>query len=193
MKIGILGGTFDPIHEGHLVLAREAVKQFQLSKVVFIPASIPPFKTLRPGLTSAPHRYRMVELAIREEPNFEISDVELSRPDVSYTVDTLRILKEQYPSAELYLILGQDSFNELPMWKDPEEISRLARFLVASREGVTAKSLYEKKVQWLNMPFVSVSSSAIREQIRQGKALARGTLPAQVRSYIQRMNFYREG
>lgn len=193
MKIGILGGTFDPIHESHLALAREAKNQFQLDKVLFVPALIPPFKTLRPDLTPAPYRYRMVELAIREEPDFEISDVELSRKDVSYTVDTLGILKEKYPNHELFLIMGQDSFSEIPTWKDPEKIRGLAGFLVARREGIKVKDPVEGKVQWIHRLLTPISSSSIREQIRQGKALGEGVLPKSVEQYIQRMNFYREG
>jgi nicotinate-nucleotide adenylyltransferase len=191
MKIGILGGTFDPIHEGHLALARQAQKQFCLDKVFFVPASIPPAKTVSRNLTPAPFRYRMVELAIRGEKKFEVSDVELHRPGVSYTVDTLSILRDQYPDAPLYLILGQDSFNEIMKWKEPGRIRELARFLVSRREGANGAAPFQEGVEWLDMPVTPISSSAVREMIRSGKNLERGILPKGVEQYIRRMNFYR--
>src|SRR3989338_1455725 len=107
MKIGVLGGTFDPIHLGHLMLAGAAKNQYGLDKVVFVPAFIPPNKLNRRDITPAPYRYEMVRLAIQDIPGFEISDIELSRPDISYTVDTLRSFKQQFPDAEFYLIMGE--------------------------------------------------------------------------------------
>ena len=194
MKIGILGGTFDPIHQGHLVLARTAKKQFQLDKILFVPAFIPPHKTSRRDLTPAPYRYRMVELAIRKEPDFEISHAELDRPDISYTVDTLRALQKKYPGAELFLILGVDALKQFPGWHEPEEIRRLAVFLVAPRDSGEKRSpekgsLLERDVKWIDMPICPLSSSKIRQEIREGKAVG-DALPEGVEAYIRRMKLY---
>ena len=209
MKIGILGGTFDRIHEGHLTLARAAREQFSLGKILFIPAFIPPHKAARRDLTPAPYRYRMVELAIKGEPAFEISDVELNRPDVSYTVDTLRALKMKYPQAGLFLIVGSDTLAEIPHWREPEEIARLATILVARRfsphpvplplrgrgEAARRASLARGRgegtdVHWIEMPGCPISSSAIREAIRQGRPLEKGVLPQDVEDYIRKMKLY---
>lgn len=189
MKIGILGGTFDPIHQGHLALARAAKKQFRLDKVLFIPAFIPPHKTSNRDLTPAPYRYRMVELAIREEPDFEISHAELDRPDISYTVDTLRALQKKYPKAELYLILGTDALRQFPTWHEPDEIRRLAGFLVAHREPEEALGTSEKGLKWIDMPVCPLSSSKIRQEIREGKSPG-DALPEGVEDYIRRMKLY---
>ena len=190
MKIGILGGTFDPIHEGHLALARAAKEQFELAKVLFIPAFIPPHKTARRDLTPAPYRYRMVEMAIRDEPDFELSDVELSRPEVSYTLETLRGLRKKYPNHDFFFIMGSDMLAELPNWHEPEEICKLTEFLVAPRKGEKPQPPGLAKFQWVRMSQCPLSSSQIREKIRQGKPLGKGVLPRGVADYIQRMKLY---
>ncbi len=194
MKIGILGGTFDPIHEGHLAIARAAKNQFHLDKVFFVPAFLPPHKTARRDLTPAPYRYRMVEMAIRNEPSFEISDAELNRPDISYTVDTLKAFKEKYPAAELYFIVGSDTMPEIPKWYQPDEINRLVKFLMAPREGVDQNAAlpYPKNTQWIKMTEVPASSSRIREMLKQGRPVG-PVLPEGVESYLKRMNLYGEG
>ena len=194
MNLGFFGGTFDPIHEGHLVLAREARKQFKLQKVLFIPAFIPPHKTSRRDLTPAPYRYRMVELALRDEPCFEISDVELSRPDVSYTVDTLRALKKKYPEGQLFFIMGSDTLAEIPFWREPEEIRKRVLFLVAERKGALPPPPWaSSEVRWIRMPEIPIASSEIRKQIREGKTLGPDVLPPAVEQYISRMKLYRKG
>ena len=190
-KIGIFGGTFDPIHRGHLDLARHALKQFRLTKVLFVPALIPPHKSARRDMTPAPYRYRMVETAVREEPQFEVSDIEFSRPEISYTVDTLRTLKKFYPSSELYLILGADSLAEIPKWREADEIVKLARLLVARRPGVTVV-LPPYSVQWIDMSECSLSSSEIRQAISRGDLLPDEIVPQDVQDYIQKMQLYRK-
>ncbi len=187
MKIGLLGGTFDPIHDGHLELARTARKQFGLEKVIFIPARIPPHKTSRADITPAEHRFNMVKLAVQSEPAFEVSRAELDRSDLSYTVETLRQMKKRYPKDELYLILGADSLKEIPAWKEPAEIKRLAALLVAGREGVPMEGTDCRKIE---MPVNPVSSSAIRQAAKQGKSL-RGRVPEAVATYIQQQGLYR--
>lgn len=188
MKIGILGGTFDPVHLGHLGLARAAADQFALDKVLFIPAFIPPHKAGRRDLTPAPYRYRMVELAIRPESRFEVSDIEFSRPDLSYTVDTLRGLKDQHPGSEFFLILGEDSLAEFSKWQEPGRILEMARILCAARPGVLEPEdapAHER----ITMPGCPITSSEIREKVGRGEPV-RDLLPEGVWDYIERMKLY---
>ena len=192
MKIGILGGTFDPIHAGHLALARAAKNQFNLSKVLFIPAFIPPHKAAERSMTPAPYRYRMVELAIKGESSFEISHVELDRAEISYTVDTLRTLKAKYPSAELYLILGEDACLEFSTWKDPDQIRMLCRIVVAKRPGWEKKGVLAGVDGWIKMNPVDVSSSSLRIHLIEGRKIGPDQVPSEVLDYIERFGLYRK-
>jgi len=191
MKIGILGGTFDPVHRGHLALARAAWKEFHLDRVIFVPALIPPHKAARRDLTPAPYRYRMVEMALAGEPAFEISDVELNRPAVSYTVDTLREFQKKYPDAELFLILGEDALADFSKWHERDSILRLARFLAAPRRSKChAPNIPEgMKIDRIPMPVCPISSSEIREKIRGGE-IPQGVFPEEVGTYIRQMHLY---
>ncbi|MDP3919527.1 MAG: nicotinate-nucleotide adenylyltransferase [Candidatus Omnitrophota bacterium] len=189
MKVGILGGTFDPIHEGHLTLARSAMGQYGLDKVIFIPACIPPNKTDRKNMTPASERLRMVEMALQHEPSFELSEMELERSGISYTVDTLVQIKERFPDDELFLILGFDTLSEIPSWRDCDQIAGLARFLVARRGPLTGKIPFRENVQWIDMDNCPLSSSIIREKIQLG-LLAQGDLPPGVESYIRKQRLY---
>ena len=190
MKTGILGGTFDPIHQGHLALARAARKQFALNRILFVPALIPPHKAAHRDMTPAPYRYRMTELAIVSEEGFEISDIEFSRPEISYTVDTLHALKQKFPRDEFFLILGEDSLAEMSQWKEPHEIRKLAAILVAKRPGAGAFSLADAGVRWIEMPECPISSTAVRREIREGKRLGAAVLPKRVEEYIREMKLY---
>lgn len=192
MKSGILGGTFDPIHQGHLALARAARTQFELDRVLFVPALIPPHKASRRDMTPAPYRYRMAELAVMGQDAFEISDVEFSRPEISYTADTLHALKQKFPQDIFFLILGEDSLAEMPRWKDPDQIKKMAELLVARRSGAAAAVL-PAGVRWIEMPECPISSSSIREQIRKGESPGPGVLPERVEEYIQKMKLYSAG
>ena len=191
MKLGILGGTFDPVHMGHLKLAHVARQQFALEKVLFVPAFVPPHKTGH-DLTPAPYRYRMVELAIRGEDRFEISDVELSKSEVSYTVETLKLIKQKYSESQLYFIMGEDSLNQLLQWKEPEKIKELATLLVAHRKGEVKQVPESKRVEWIEMPLVPFSSSEIRQRFQKGKPIPPQVLPDGVEEYIHKMNLYRD-
>ena len=188
MKTGILGGTFDPVHQGHLALARAAARQFALDRVLFIPALIPPHKAARRDMTPAPYRYRMTELAIMGEEKFEISDIEFSRPEISYTADTLHALKEKFPDDEFFLILGEDSLAEMPRWKEPERIKKLAALIAAKRPG--AEASHASGVQWIQMQACPISSSGIREKIRQSGKAGPAVLPPAVEEYIHTMRLY---
>jgi nicotinate-nucleotide adenylyltransferase len=192
MKIGILGGSFDPIHQGHLALARESEKQFRLDKILFVPVLISPTKSGQASVTPAPLRARMVELAIQEEPRWELSDIELSRAGVSYTVDTLRQLRKIYPLPhKLFFIAGADSYLDLAKWKKPEEIMRLSEWIVAPRPSSRLPSKLPPRFHLLRMPPVEISASELRDKIEQGKNVS-AWVPSQVKNYLKRMKIYRE-
>ncbi len=190
MRIGILGGSFDPIHQGHLTLARESMKQFKLDKVLFIPASVPPHKKNDAFVTPAPSRARMTELAIVEEPRWEVCDFELRRPGVSYTVDTLRELRKIYPPPhELFFIAGADSLQDLAKWKDPEEILKLSEWIVAPRDSVPFPPSLPGGIHRLNIPLVEISATELRDKIRRAEDVSHW-IPERVARYIQERNVY---
>jgi len=191
MKLGIFGGTFDPIHRGHMALACAAKEQFALDCVLFVVAMNPPHKTGRHDLTPAPYRYRMVEIAIESYPGFRVSDIEINRSGMSYTVDTLKALKQIYFQAEFYLILGADTFLELPTWNESDLIRQMVFFLVARRPGTDPVSPYREGYSWLDMPEFVISSSDIRRQIH-ARIFPSAVLPAGVGEFIQTMNLYRD-
>jgi len=191
MKLGILGGTFDPIHQGHLRLAIAAQKEFSLKKVIFIPAFLPPHKETRENLTPADLRYRMVLAAIAPFPQFEISDCEIRRAGVSYTIDTVRGIRHKYPQEELYFIVGLDTLREFSTWRDAEEIQRELRFLVARRKGSSEAIDALPEAQWISMPECPISSSEIRLQIQNGN-LPRRDLPEAVADFIENNRLYRK-
>ncbi len=190
MRLGILGGTFDPIHQGHLFLAKTAAEQYALDKVLFVPALIPPHKTAKRDMTPAPYRYRMVELALKNQPGFEVSDVEFNRPDISYTVETLRLLKKKYPQDDFFLILGADSAADISRWKEPVEIQKMAVVLAAGRPGVSQEPPSGFPVQRIAMKLCGISSTDIRQRIASGKKAEAGSLPQEVEDYIYKMNLY---
>ena len=191
MKIGILGGTFDPIHEGHLALAGCARDQFLLDKVFFVPAAVSPFKTGQPCGASPEDRLAMLQLALQGHPGFEVSRCELERGGVSYTVDTLRHFHEQFPGAEFFLIMGEDTFAALERWKEPETVRKLARLGVAPR---TANPVIKKNsaIFWLNMPHYAASSTEIRSAFLRNPRSASEGIPAAVQDYICTRGLYRK-
>jgi len=192
MKIGILGGSFDPIHKGHLRLARESVRQFQLDKILFVPAFLSPHKTEDPPITPAPVRARMVELAITGEERWELCDLELGREGISYTVDTLRELRKIYPSPhELFFIAGADSFHDLDRWKEHKELMKLCEWVIAPRSSVKLPEKLPVRFHLLKMPIVAVSASELRGKIGRGEDVS-AWIPEQVQNYIRRMRLYQE-
>jgi nicotinate-nucleotide adenylyltransferase len=184
MRIGILGGTFDPIHEGHLHLAREALRSLELEKVIFIPTNRSPFKTQQ-VTAEASHRLKMVELALEGEPRMEISDIEISSGEVTYTIDTLRQLKSRYPeNAVFFLLLGADTFDSLDQWKEPDKIKNYCRIAVAARLGNDAKG-----EQVFTRKTVPYSATEIRRCLESGSRPE--GLPDVVFAYIQTHNLYK--
>jgi nicotinate-nucleotide adenylyltransferase len=198
MKIGVLGGTFDPIHKGHLIVAEQGRLQLGLERVLFIPAGKPWLKTDR-KVTPAAHRVKMVKLAIDSNPHFEVSTVEVDKQGASYSIDTMGALQQQLGSGvELYLLVGWDSLEELPLWKEPERLIELCRIAACNRPGYgkpDMKSLEEsvpriaKSVVWLDITPVDVSSSDIRERAMQRLSIG-NLVPEAVARYIEEHELY---
>lgn len=215
MRIGLFGGTFDPIHWGHLRSAEEVREAFDLDRVLFIPASIPPHKR---GQTRTPaeDRLQMVRLAVAKNSRFTVSRVEIARPGVSYSIDTIRHFAEnEFKGASLYFIIGLDAFGEIGTWKDFEKLFPLCNFIVTSRPGngyasplrgtsIAVRRLFcydfKQKIykhrcgtslHFLKLTDFAVSASDIRDRVRQGKSI-RYLVPSAVEAYIKKHGLYQE-
>jgi nicotinate-nucleotide adenylyltransferase len=180
MRLGILGGTFDPVHVGHLAAARAAAACLELDRVLFVPAGVPPHKR---GHASPEHRFEMTRLATAGEPMFSVSRIELDRPGPSYTVDTLRALQGD----ELFFICGADAIRDLPNWREWEQLPKLARFVAVARPGVTGPPV--PYATYIRIPGVDVSSSEIRERVAAGLPITGLVAPA-VEAYIHEHRLY---
>ena len=191
MRIGILGGTFDPIHEGHLALGRAAVKQLELDRLIFVPAFRHPLEQKESNTVApAQARLEMVKLVTKEESGFEVSDCEIKREGISYTIDTLRSFREEYPKPnELFFVTGGDWGKNLDQWKDIDTIFSLAHFVVAKRPGYDTKRL-PKGVEFLDFVPLDISSTEVRNQLRKGSSLA-SLVPEIVLNYIREHRLYR--
>lgn len=190
-RVGVFGGTFDPLHVGHLVAAQDVHHALELDRLLFVPAARPPHKGER-GLTDPHVREEMVRAAVGDDPRFEVSDLEIRRGGVSYTIDTLRSLEEFYTRAEVFLIVGTDQLAELDTWKEPEELARMARLTVISREGEDPDRLrapVDVSFECVPVTRVDVSSTLIRERVRAGEPI-RYLVPDAVRRIIERERLY---
>jgi len=187
-RIGILGGSFDPIHFGHLLMAQSAAEALKLDTVFFVPAFCSPFKTTHP-LPDASKRLVMVKEAIKGNKVFKLYDGELRRGQVSYTVDTLKELKAKYPQSKFYLLMGADNLRTFYRWKDPQGILKLASLVVLNRPGFDKN--YPKRWPFLkiNMPAVDISSSDIRQRLKTKKSIWYLTPKAVIR-YIKLYKLY---
>jgi nicotinate-nucleotide adenylyltransferase len=192
-----MGGTFDPVHFGHLVTAEEALVQFNLDRVVFMPTGQPVRKTHR-HVSSAEDRYLMTVVATASNPDFEVSRMEIDRPGDTYTVDTMTALRAQYGAgAELYFITGADAVREILTWKDAERFIGLCTFIAATRPGYdgdpSADGAAEMppSVEYMEVPALAISSSDIRERVRTRRPV-RYLLPEAVASYIEKNGLYGE-
>lgn len=213
MKWGLFGGTFDPVHMGHLRCAEEILEIFNLNRIIFVPASRPPHK-LEADITSFYHREQMITLAIEGNPNFSFSDVENRRESKSYSVETVDyILKKYMEDLELYFVLGQDAFHAITTWKDWQRLLLLCHFVVMTRPGYVNRGLeaivphdyaaqfqFDEALQGYRGPtghviyfrevtFLDISSSNIRQRVKTGKSI-RYLVPDSVRSYILKNSLY---
>lgn len=197
-RLGIMGGTFDPIHYGHLVAAETARIEFSLDTVVFIPTGAPPHKQGK-QVTPAELRFEMVRLALDDNSDFQISRIEIDRKGPSYTIDTLRLLHQTYPQTELFFITGTDALKEIFFWREAEEILRLTHFIAASRPGFEAKGFLEQaikehpevegRIHLLEVPALAISSTDIRKRLKKGQSI-RYLLPEMVRQFIYAKGLY---
>lgn len=198
-RLGILGGTFDPVHIGHLIVAEEARLQLNLSNVLFIPASQPWMRSGQP-LSEPNHRMDMVRLAIADNPHFEASEIELSRPGPTYTIDTLIELRSSYGgNVDPFFIVGADSYASFHKWKAPHEILELCTLVVYPRtmqshgETKALETLppaLRKKTMFLNAPVIDINGTEIRRRVAQGVSI-RYWVPREVEDYIHRHGLYR--
>jgi nicotinate-nucleotide adenylyltransferase len=192
VAIGVIGGTFDPIHIAHLVIAEAALEELSLRRVVFVPAARPPHKN-EGGVTPVEHRLAMARLGIEGNPRLAVSDIEAKRESPSYTIDTIRELRaELEPGEEIHFIMGADSLVEFITWKDPEELLAACKFAVFPRPGVSmddADPSIRRKATVLHAPELSIASRDIRERVRQGRTI-RYLVPAAVEAYIREKKLY---
>ncbi|MGE5583379.1 MAG: nicotinate-nucleotide adenylyltransferase [Bacillota bacterium] len=196
---GILGGTFDPIHFGHLVLAEKAREAFKLDKIIFVPASVPPHK-IGEVSTLAADRLKMVELASSGNPYFQVSPVEMERSGPSYSIDTIRVLKMQGHGEEAFLIMGFDSLLELHTWRNYQEILAETKIITAFRPGYPVLKddqewpgflkPYRRKILVLEAPLLDISATWLRVELMYGRSI-RYLVPDPVREYINQKKLYR--
>jgi nicotinate-nucleotide adenylyltransferase len=196
LRLGILGGAFNPPHTGHLVCAQEAVVQLELDRVLFMPVGQAPHRELE-GDPGAEERLELVELATADDERFEVSRLEVDREGPSYTSDTLRALRESRPDDQLFLILGGDQAASLPAWHEPEEVLALATVAVVERVswsrnaiGIRVSRLKgEREIRYLDMPLIQISSSVIRRRVAGGQPI-RYLVPDRVAAYVAEHGLY---
>lgn len=193
-KIGIMGGTFDPIHVGHLMIAEAVWDEYKLEKVLFIPSANPPHK--HDVMTSARHRFNMTLLATCSNPHFEVSSIEMDRTGPSYTIDTIKALKKIYgDDTDFYFIIGADCIHELPSWHKIEELLKICKFIATKRPSykldlsIIAKEFSDYNIQLLETPELEISSTDIRQRIKKGYSIQYITTE-QVQQYIRKEELY---
>jgi nicotinate-nucleotide adenylyltransferase len=196
MRLGILGGTFDPPHFGHLRMAEAALTQLSLDKVLFAPVGVQPLKQDERSSTPE-HRARMVELAIADDPRFALSRADLDRPGPHYTVDLLALIQQHYPEAALWFIMGEDSLSDLLRWRDPAHIIQLARLAVLRRPGCQPDWLMldrelpdlRARLDWIEHAEMDISARDIRRRVKAGQSLA-SLVPERVNTYLVAQRLY---
>lgn len=194
MRTGIMGGTFNPVHNAHLLIAQKAQAQYGLNRIIFITSGNPPHKT---AMTDARHRFNMTRLAISDNSSFIDDDFEVNRSEKSYTLYTLEYLKKKYPEDELFFIIGEDSLEDLPKWYKPEKILALASVLVFPRKSEKSllntiseiKTRFDGDICPIDAPVTDISSTQIRECILNGENV-REMLPRKVLGYIEENGLY---
>ncbi|MDP4093641.1 MAG: nicotinate-nucleotide adenylyltransferase [Bacillota bacterium] len=199
-RIGISGGTFDPIHYGHLIISEEIRVNFKLDKVIFIPTGKPPHKS-QSEVTESEHRFNMVNIAIHTNPSFEVSRIEMEREGYIYTIDTMSRLKAELgESSELFFITGADIVWDLPKWKKPEQLFDLCEMIVAYRPGYLKEDFFSEieklkikygaKINVAETSIIGISSTEIRNRVRAGNSI-KYLVPEDVEKYIHDNNLYR--
>jgi nicotinate-nucleotide adenylyltransferase len=184
LKIGIYGGTFDPIHHGHLILAREARERLGLDKLIFVPARIAPHK--RAPFASAELRLSMLQAAVAGEKGLEVDDCELRRPPPSYTIDTVESVQARESDAEIYYLIGEDNLTGLANWRQFDRLQKIVRFVVLDRTGAEATHGYP-----IIARKIDISATGIRKRVASGQSI-RYLVPESVEEIIRRNNLYRE-
>jgi nicotinate-nucleotide adenylyltransferase len=191
MRIGVFGGTFDPPHTGHLIVASAAFDALRLDRLLFVPAAVPPHK-LGVVVATPEQRLEMVRRAIAGDPRFEVDDMELRRPGASYTVDTLRALREREPGSEIFFLLGADQLRELDTWRDPEEVSRLACLAVLNRGDEPIPDAGRYRILPVAVPRIDIAATEIRRRVRAGESI-RYLVPEAVRAFVEVEKLYGGG
>ncbi|MFH0887165.1 MAG: nicotinate-nucleotide adenylyltransferase [bacterium] len=197
-KIGLLGGTFNPIHKAHIQLAKAALKEFKLDKILIIPCGLPPHKTEQ-GIPYPEHRYQMALLATQGIKKFDVSRIEVDRKGRSFAVDTCNLIQKEYPKATIYYIMGLDAINDILSWRKPLELFKICEFIVATRPGVAERQFrrimrfpilknYENKIHMLQFNN-KISSTEIRRRLSHGKSVS-SMLPQPVLKYIKEHKLY---
>ena len=201
-KVGIMGGTFDPIHIGHLILGERAYEQFNLEKVLFMPSGNPPHKRNRQGRATDAQRIEMVKRAIQDNPHFELSLAEMSEEGYTYTYQTLERLRMEHPDTEYYFIIGEDSLLSFETWREPQRICDACTLVTAIRDNRSVERMdtemkrlserFQGRFFRLDTPYLDISSHAIRVQVFRGESI-RYYVPDAVRQYVLEQNIYRIG
>ena len=191
MKIGILGGTFNPIHLGHLVLAKKSISILKLDKIIFIPAYISPHKKETIDILSE-HRLNMLKIALKEEKSFEKDTYEIDQKKISYTINTIKYLKNKYKTLnpEFFFLTGADQHKKLHTWKNIDQILSLVTFVIATRPKYKIKESKYKNIKQIIIPEINISSSLIREKIRENKDISKLT-PSKIINYIKENKIYK--
>ena len=184
LRIGILGGTFDPIHNGHILVAESVLELLELDKILFVPTFQPWQKA---NYTDVQHRVAMIQLAIADNPNFELSLVDVERGGPTYSIDTVSDLQKQHPDSQLVFILGSDAANSLPTWRNIDELMRKLQFIVIDRPG--SKFAGFEQLQQVSIDALDLSATDVRKMIAEGKSVV-DLVPAAVAAYIQENGLY---
>ncbi len=190
VRIGVFGGTFDPPHVGHLILAADAIDSLRLDQLIFVPAAMQPFKVDAPAIAAGPDRVEMLRLAVDGDPRYSVDDTEIRREGLSYTVDTLEEIAGRNAGAELFLLVGADTLAGFDSWRNPARIRQLAKLAVMQRAGSTERAEEGRDIVAISTRRVDVSSTEIRERLASGRSI-RGFVAEPVERFITARGLYR--
>ena len=188
-RLGIFGGTFDPVHHGHLILARDAMEHFDLDAMLFIPAAVSPHRLTQPPLATPDQRVEMLRLALRAEPRFQVDEIELRRPAPSYTIDTVCEIKSREPEAQLHVLIGADQFSTLLTWHRFLDLKTLVTFIVFSRANVAGENVETGHPRLRRR--LDIAATELRQRVASGLSI-RYLVPDPVADYIAQHQLYRE-